>query len=387
MPIYFAEISGHNTELNLAQVLGFFFALIMGYFVGYIWTTGSASDNEKLRWANGIPVVLPVLGVGASLIAQWGIADVGVIHGIGWASGLCLGTYQCQKKLIRDHSTTSISLSTIEQKEVTSLVSQNLFQIGMSETEKKKNNRINELKKDRYQRAFKAIDEVHDFVHTARDQAIEFYTTRQKLLADLVRTGDYISYEKRLNEASDAYLRNTLQKSISLFEALTNRHGRLWAAVRVIEPSADQSSGVKFYQTRIRIGKVNPDREASSEPIPEDIGLPRYLRDQYSKNKGIVILNKAEKRKIWHKMKNDSRQDDNSIIAGPIIIKTKCPQTDKTKREMYMIFYINSPDEDVFNQSHEPYMKCCTDTLSLFYSMVNLSSSNPQSILEHKPPK
>ncbi len=173
-------------------------------------------------------------------------------------------------------------------------------------------------------------------------------------------------FAQEVHELFDRYLTNCLQKVVNLFEALGRRPRTLWSAVR---RSVTTAEGASAYATILRVGKIGKDR--TSSPVPADRGLPKYLREQYGKNQGIVILGTDRNEDNWVPSPNDQRKEDLSVMAGPIMIKSGNPLAEATHRWMYMILYVNSPEVGAFGDGDRYYMRCCTDVLSLFFSMVH----------------
>ncbi len=122
-----------------------------------------------------------------------------------------------------------------------------------------------------------------------------------------------------------------------------------------------QGSAGNEYVTFVRAGEYNPNREAVSEPVSENEGLPKALRDLHARGRGIIIVPSEKPADIWRPMRADERREDMSVMAGPIILKG----APKSGEQMPMVLYLNSPTPDVFGSDLEPYMKCCTDSISL----------------------
>lgn len=158
-----------------------------------------------------------------------------------------------------------------------------------------------------------------------------------------------------------------LEKVLRLFEAVVVNPNDLWVALRMLTEAPD---GSRAYKTLVRVGGVGHDREPRSVPIPEDKGLPKFLRSQYDAGRGIVILGKKRKSQHWVKTYNDARKEDVNVMAGPVVLKSSDGTADNEKKEMFMILYVNSPNEDVFVDDYRDYLRVCTDTLSMFFSLA-----------------
>ncbi len=205
---------------------------------------------------------------------------------------------------------------------------------------------------------------LHDFIHCARDEAILYLAARKRLLRQWVANAISIELlQQHLIEEFEKHLTAISQKILKLFETVTGQQ-KLWVAIRQI----DEKDSERFYRTILRVGKVTQDRAPKSAWIPENYGLPAFLRSEYDNGRGIVILGKNRKSHQWMATANDGRGEDKNIVAGPVIVKSLSEATEK--KEMLMILYVNSPVEGCFADSHRDFMRCCTDTLSMFLSLA-----------------
>jgi len=225
--------------------------------------------------------------------------------------------------------------------------------------------KLRKLQKRRSEFLLEAVEELHDFVHTARDDAVQYLERYKAILAQFLQDEDLKRFHEQILEEFQKYLHRNLQKVVTLFEALNDRPRKLWVAVRRLEEPERE------YRTILRVGKYSKDREVHSLDIPESTGLPQYLRQQYERNRGIVILGPNRSAATWMSTQNDALGEDRSVLIGPIMIKSGNPLTASEKRELYMILYVNSPEENAFSTGDEYYMRCCTDVLSLFFSMAS----------------
>jgi len=209
----------------------------------------------------------------------------------------------------------------------------------------------------------RAADNLHLFIHQTRDLACEMKRQYEALYysgddpkAQLIATG----------ETAKRFFDTILNRIVAVFRPLVDSNGpnpvAIWAALREIK----EVNGRNVYVTFARAGDYNPNREATSEPVSEDEGLPKKLREFHRAGKGIVIVPKGKPGEYWKPMRNDERAEDESVVAGPIILKGVSTDRD----EMPMILYLNSPSQHVFQRHHEPYMKCCTDTVSMAFNIL-----------------
>ncbi len=209
-----------------------------------------------------------------------------------------------------------------------------------------------------------AAEALHKFVHKARNKVSEFKERTKQLIEHTSQnksgeSTDFGWFKGELLQTRDSFFCELLEDMVRVFSPFLPPGSRPWAAIREISKN-------KEYVTRMRAGSVNHDRKLKSQGVREDEGLPRYLREQHEIGEGIVILGKERSPDIWKPMVNDTRGDDTSTMVGPIFLKSRVPY------EMPMILYLNSPSEGVFNGKLKPYMRVCTDTLSMLVNMMPL---------------
>ncbi len=349
-------------------------ALVASYVLGFFWTHASIPrEDGKANILGSKPLLVLLTSAGTGLLAKWNVENVGAIHGSAWICGSALGIVLTRAKLFRDYSAGIELLAPPDQREVKQLVRRSLFEEGRISTERKVSKKVTAIKNERSRMLLSAVEELHDFTHTSRDQAVKYLDAYNRLLADFVATGEWENYGAKLSAEFQVYLSEVLQCMIRMFEQLIGQPSQLWAAVRIL----DGEGSNRTYRTLLRVGKIKTnDRDHESIEIPEESGFPRFLRSQYERGNGIIVLprNKRHSRN-WVSTKNDEREEDASLMAGPIMIKSWDAEQKRVQREMFMILYMNSPKEALFHEGHRDYFRCCTDVLSLFFSMSAMNSS------------
>lgn len=209
---------------------------------------------------------------------------------------------------------------------------------------------------------------LHSFIHHARDQACKHYREFSALVSQIQEIQDRgengaasALFNNGKSGLKTSYLTLALERLVDVFAKLTPPDACVWTALRVVRYNPVSSR--HEYVTLVRAGEVSSDRGDTSEPIAEDDGLPRELRQQHRSGHGIIIVNGSKRPDWWRPSHNDLRGDDQSIMAGPIFSKAVVPH------ELVMILTVNSRLPDVFSERHISYMKCCTDVLSLSESL------------------
>jgi len=301
---------------------------------------------------------------GVSVLTSWKVPFIGPLHGICWLAGLLATNGILKSQMITKRARGLEHLPKRIQDDFRAHVEANLFELPHVDAEKSIAAKRNSLIREHDARLKNGLAPMHDFIHCARDEFVAYLAAKRALARELIgKGGDAEDIERRIAEVFETRLHHILEKMLRLFEAVTGTR-EVWVAVRVLSGPAHD----RRYATFLRLGKYNPDRSKDSIAIPENYGLPAFLRSEYGAGRGIVILGTARKSHQWFFTKNDERSEDRSVIAGPVIVKSGVPNAEK--REMAMILYVNSPEPECFGDAHRDVMKCCTDTLSLFLSVV-----------------
>lgn len=343
---------------------GCLLAVVAGATVGYFWQRAAISDGKVQKFMGSRPIAVLLTATGAAHLAGWGISAPGAIHGFFWVIGVIVGVWYCGTRLVKDYAAVSDPISSSETEAYCCFVRRTLFQEGHSETHRKAHVELRRLRNETARRQLLALDCLHTFIHHARDDAVQYVAAYSSLVSDALERQDFEWLEERMTEEFRRYLGNNLRFILSIFEALFGNPGNLWVAIRRIDKSGNQA----VYRTFLRVGAFQQNRHEASEDIAENVGLPAALRRQYRNHNGIIRLGKKRKAN-WKKTKNDGRGEDLSVMAGPVMV-LRDKQTAADKPEMAWILYVNSPDENRFAEHDEHFMRCCTDVLSMFFSMA-----------------
>jgi hypothetical protein len=202
---------------------------------------------------------------------------------------------------------------------------------------------------------------LHLFIHAARDHMVRC-TNEFERFSETPTLNATEFVEKYRGLVLD-YMRVMSEEMLRVFQPLVPPQSKLWAAIR--EARTNNTENKLYFHTILRTGGVNPDRHQTSIPVAADRGLPRRLMQCYQNGEGIVVLGQERTADNWDANPNDHRGDDKSVMAGPIMVKLCGPP------QMTMILYVNSPENDVFREEDKPYMKCCTDVLSMFVNIFS----------------
>lgn len=339
--------------------IGCGFALIVGLVIGNWWTRAAHGRITTFQSAFYLAT-----GAGIAVLSNWNVPYVGPIHGICWIVSLFAASCLTQRAIVNDHASGLESFPTIVQQQFRAFVRSMISTRPIIEAQKAIQHRRQSLMREHDGRQRSGTGVMHDFIHSARDEAVHYLDDRKRLLKELVTNPDPMVLSQHLNSAFEGRLGNISLKILKLFETVTGQRD-LWVALRIL----DERGGERKYKTIVRVGAVNADRSTTSVSIPEGEGLPSYLRKEYGAGRGIVVLGKARKQDQWITTVNDSRKEDQSVMAGPVIIKSVANRDEK--KEMAMILYVSSPTADCFGDPHRDFMKCCTDTLSMFLSLAS----------------
>lgn len=343
-------------------------ASLTSFLIGFFWLRESVADRTGAHAVFGSKVsLLAVTTIGAGFLSKWNVAHPEAFHGLFWVLGTVAGVFISRAKLVREYAAHGNHLPPDQRSKVENFVRRTLFQCGHAQTEIQLGKMIEKFDAKRHKMLSTAVEELHKFIHIARDDAIQFMAEFERAFdeAFAVRGGDIDWFLHKMQDEFKRYIANIAHKIVPVFDALVGRPRGTWVAIRLIE----QSEQRRAYKTIARAGNVNPGRENSTCPIPEDAGLPRLLRQKYDTGKGIVRIGDRTATN-WYATSNDDRHEDRSVLAGPIMVKARDPDGNQKRSEMFMILYVNSPRENEFQEIDEEFVRCCTDTLSLFFSMA-----------------
>lgn len=345
------------------MIIGGILAFVAGIFLGYFWRHASV-ENKTIFGTKGVIALATTIGTG--VLSAWSVEYAGPLHGIAWFLGVLLGNLIATRRLIRAYAKEAYALPSEQQEVFSAFVERNLFIEGHSRLEKQIPVRLRKLRENRSRQLFAAVEELHAFIHAARDEALHYFRTHEKLLLEATQTRDFSAYSEAMTHEFDRYVQTNLQRIVRIFDVLLGQQGSTWAAVRQLIVVDNN----RVYRTIHRAGKFKENRANQSEDIPEDNGLPSALRTAYEKGNGILRLGATRKNSVWQRTENDERGEDKNLMAGPVIIKSWDSKTEDVRNEIYLILYINSPKPAAFDEMDEPFLKCCTDVFSLFFSMA-----------------
>ncbi len=367
-----SEVAALPSRASSSDVISGCAALfVFAVFLSYLTT--EYSRYLKSGWGKFLrgPAQLVTGTVAATILIAWNFRDVGPFHAMWWAMGVVLGFLTSYFSAAVNHCTSTAQLTRKQWRAIRRYIFLSFFTRTLDEIEEGVADMHRKLK-DNHDLTFRdSLRTLHEFVHTARDEAIEYVSKFEHLLREFLTHQDAKQLDESVNKEFHAYMERMLAKLHEVFEVALGHPHNLWVAARMFQVLPSKSG----FKTVARAGSYSAKRSESSEVIPEDRGLPEYLRQQYKNGSGIVRLTSRTGKK-WMKTSNDRYKEDRSILAGPIIIKTKRFPKDPVARELFMILYVNSPGEDVFLEIHEDMLRCCTDVLSLFYSLIRNKLDN-----------
>lgn len=206
-------------------------------------------------------------------------------------------------------------------------------------------------------RLLEAAECLHDYIHSARDRAPWLRKQRAEALEQYIFTHqDPEQCEAEIREILQKYFQTILSDLCKIFQAQSKNGAKVWIAIRRVEGE----NGRKVYKTLAREPARYDSRSSTSEGIPENCGLPKYLRNQLERGDGVIYFadSRTRGRNRWMKTANDERSEDKSQLVAPI-----CKMTDG-EREVAMILYVNSTEPKAFPDTAKPFLKCCSDVLS-----------------------
>ncbi len=191
---------------------------------------------------------------------------------------------------------------------------------------------------------------LHTLIHCARDDIGSIIACRG---AQEVLTALRI-FENRVAEGAAAF-----------FRARRNDNTICCAIRKATFPK----EGASVYTTTARSNGLSPSREANTESLRADEGLPKaFLRDHGGQ--GVIIIpdrREAERIGWWKWTRNDGLPDVNTVMVCPI----NGPISDNN-RDMFGLLYVTSSRKwpNVFRPCDTPSLSTIADYLGLVYYLT-----------------
>jgi hypothetical protein len=205
--------------------------------------------------------------------------------------------------------------------------------------------------KHRSNRSLEIKSSLHTLGHEIRNEQSKIYSRTSKPF-----TGSPSDEDVRLYEYFDR-----LSNFVSdYFKSQINNKG-IAAGIRLAKESASDQSTKIVYSTFGRSSGLNSKRAETSEDIPSNEGLPRFLIEK--KCQGILIYNDIEKAtslNAFKKTVNDTNYKDEivTMMVAPL------NAWDGSKPSMIGILYVTSRKRDTFKAKHVDAMRFAADLVS-----------------------
>lgn len=162
--------------------------------------------------------------------------------------------------------------------------------------------------------------------------------------------------------SGEDFLYHVCEHIVNVFRTLfpstiDGKRVRLWTGVRHLDEEKNA------YVTIKRSSDCSLQvREKNTINIPVDRGIPKLVKEKYHHDgKGVVIT--SPRSRDHHPQPNDTLDENESMMAAPIVIGTEIPT----------IIILNSNIHNLFGKRLEPYMLCCTSIFTI--SLKNMLKS------------
>lgn len=145
------------------------------------------------------------------------------------------------------------------------------------------------------------------------------------------------------------------------FEILTNCK-KVDVALRI----ARTKNGKKVYETIVRTSGLNVKRSETSEPLPYNVGIAKFLQDDQG-SQGLVVyhdLEKAAEAKAYRMTENDRiyPEEIKTMMVAPV------NGWDGEKKSMLAILYVTSNKMRIFGRQYTDSMGFIADILAGIYA-------------------
>ncbi len=339
----------------------------MGFFCARTWL-GSV-DPKFRRYGAGNLIFSLLTVTGPLVLMRWKQAP-DAVAGVFWVASCLLG-FGISYMRARNALVNSLGKNGAHRETVAEFVRAHLLSDGLRETEARAEKKLQELKAadDEAMKDSRriAIAQLHDFVHTARDVAVQGFADFQDDVKKMFSTGEAVPMKKFHD-----FLHRILDQYLNVLSALTRDPQGLWVAVRV----ATKIDGQLRFATTHRAGSVDQAaRNNNTEPVAADKGLPKRLADSLLNDadkatRGVLFIEPKSKRnrEMWCRVKNDSFKADEYVMAAPITIR-RVGSDGKTACEMVAILFANHT-RHVFYPWMTDVARCCVDAISMVLSLA-----------------
>lgn len=205
---------------------------------------------------------------------------------------------------------------------------------------------------------------LHQFVHDIRD----YHTKIFRHLKDI-----HNSKNKDFSQEYKEHLLLIANHTKDFFRTLL-KDDSIETAIRLAFPSKKEKGNVE-YITRIRTSGLNKNREETSEPIPANKGIPRYLIER--KCQEILIYEDiAEAIRLGLFFETANERNFPEEIKSMMV----CPLNawDGSKKSMIGILFITSRENDIFKEKNVDSARFVSDAAansisfaSMMYKLIN----------------
>jgi len=200
---------------------------------------------------------------------------------------------------------------------------------------------------------------LHTFAHEIRDEQNNVYSIvltdcQEKSSGNSIDLDKYLrSYCKRQSNNIRDYFRSQINDNT------------IEAGIRLAIESTDPHTTKIVFSTFGRSSGLNSKREETTEDIPSNEGIPRFMSDQWA-CQGILIYNdleKAEKLGAFKMTKND-RSYSNEIRTMMVAPLNGWDSGGEKRAKIIGLLYITSKSEGVFVEKHVDAVRFVADTLA-----------------------
>ncbi len=199
---------------------------------------------------------------------------------------------------------------------------------------------------------------LHQISHFIRDE--------NALLRSHIHSEETLS-EKKQEEMVKSFLKGTCEKIKSYFTLLTYDSSVEVAIRLAVTETNDDGQGRIVYKTYARSSGLNSNRSKTSESIPINEGIPKFLRDKHG-GQGILIYNNFEgaaREGVYKFTDNDKRYPDEikTAMVAPL------NSWGINHEDVIGILFITSRNEKTFSIKH-------ADSIAFVADMVANAISN-----------
>jgi hypothetical protein len=215
-------------------------------------------------------------------------------------------------------------------------------------------------------------EDLHDFVHRVRDISVSLQ--RSCLAGECF--GPSPNAPMPAMEARRDLFAHILHDLAKVFQPLAPK-AKIFTSLRDLRADG-------HYHTFERGGHFSAERARHTQPLsresPTVKRLNKFVKALPQAISCVDLTGPKYKPKRWEPLRNGYLKEDLCVLMGAVVAKSWDPDKRHANIvEMVWLVCVCANQEDAFNESHLPLLKCCVDPLSMLANVLVRSNDFPRS--------